>query len=80
MKSHTALLWTECADLLVVRVGSGAANMKHKVVGKRRFSRAAIPRRADFTERIRSVCTSIHAVASVHAMGNTLGIKVPMNL
>lgn len=32
-----------------------------------------------FTERICGVCTSIHAVTSVRAVENALGIKVPVN-
>ena len=32
-----------------------------------------------FTERICGVCTSIHAVTSVRAVENALGIKVPIN-
>ena len=32
-----------------------------------------------FTERICGVCTSIHAVASIRAVENAIGIKVPIN-
>ena len=46
----------------------------------KRCSKAAIPRDAwIFAERVCGVCTTVHAIASVRAVENALGITIPDN-